>query len=725
MSNIPLLIYVMLFASMLPTYAVAGNFFERLGNELGGALNEAGKTIQNKLGAPKQQPEEKDLQPSSSSTKKLVTNAPDLAIKPDDIREIQRLLNQAGYNAGPVDGKYGSTTSSAIRTYQKANGLSTDGMPSLTLLYNLRRTYQSNASTFKLSTTTNSAFHSDESRTSTINPPQDNPGQLEQQYAPPSASTDMDEDNTATRLVSDSSADDLTTVPIALLIYKYAPEKITDESLKKSLQQVIGHEQYEYRQISQQKNSPYKNNYFLFSKDQIVDRHVEFASEDLLSDYKAFLKNEAATIPNRLRLESYLRIDYFKYDNGVINSNTSSGQGADVFFKYSIEDKLKKASIPNLGAREILVSVPTIKFRWKSDSTSKLPTYPEQLILAIDRIPSIPPIPVPRKNAEKMFMQPNTLSCLEDRTSDNCIASKQYTGFFRLSYLVTPEGFIDGTNILAININKVEVYDPYGNLIKSFLPPDLQLANDANMAQRAALKNKDQEATVREQTLAATRAAMRAKVQAFDINGLSLSMPYSEAEAMVRRKLEVVRVRKSKSTGKHNPYFSDMTQFENIDGTVRVMLLPATPGSEKLVGIGRWLDLPEGTTIEDVKHQLIAKYGKPTQSDAPYRLSWHGFEDNQLCMPSVDWGGEPILIEGVARDQFEQYGSFMVSEYYALSDNDKKTRNKHLKDLRDSCSTLLTAIVQQSRMLVVLLDISSYASENLEGSKSAVIKLNL
>ena len=43
---------------------------------------------------------------------------------PDLITNVQRALNDAGFNAGPVDGILGSTTSKAIGAYQRANGLS-------------------------------------------------------------------------------------------------------------------------------------------------------------------------------------------------------------------------------------------------------------------------------------------------------------------------------------------------------------------------------------------------------------------------------------------------------------------------------------------------------------------------------------------------------------------------------------------------------------------------
>ena len=58
----------------------------------------------------------------------------------DQAEEMQRLLNQLGFDAGPVDGVPGSQTRAAIRRFQQANGLPADGYPSVSLLERLERT---------------------------------------------------------------------------------------------------------------------------------------------------------------------------------------------------------------------------------------------------------------------------------------------------------------------------------------------------------------------------------------------------------------------------------------------------------------------------------------------------------------------------------------------------------------------------------------------------------
>ena len=56
------------------------------------------------------------------------------------VRELQRALNDLGYNAGPVDGAMGPTTRNAIRTYQADQGLPITGAFSYDLLRRVRET---------------------------------------------------------------------------------------------------------------------------------------------------------------------------------------------------------------------------------------------------------------------------------------------------------------------------------------------------------------------------------------------------------------------------------------------------------------------------------------------------------------------------------------------------------------------------------------------------------
>lgn len=62
----------------------------------------------------------------------------DKALKVETVREIQSLLNSQGHSVGLVDGKIGSKTREAIRTWQLEKGYSGDGYANLSLLNELR-----------------------------------------------------------------------------------------------------------------------------------------------------------------------------------------------------------------------------------------------------------------------------------------------------------------------------------------------------------------------------------------------------------------------------------------------------------------------------------------------------------------------------------------------------------------------------------------------------------
>jgi hypothetical protein len=55
------------------------------------------------------------------------------AVDPAMVREVQAELQRRGYNVGPVDGRLGPRTKTAIREYEQRNGLPADGSPSRSL----------------------------------------------------------------------------------------------------------------------------------------------------------------------------------------------------------------------------------------------------------------------------------------------------------------------------------------------------------------------------------------------------------------------------------------------------------------------------------------------------------------------------------------------------------------------------------------------------------------
>lgn len=53
--------------------------------------------------------------------------AAEITISPETVKEIQKKLNQEGYNAGPVDGQFGQSMAVALKNFQKDNELEETG----------------------------------------------------------------------------------------------------------------------------------------------------------------------------------------------------------------------------------------------------------------------------------------------------------------------------------------------------------------------------------------------------------------------------------------------------------------------------------------------------------------------------------------------------------------------------------------------------------------------
>ena len=71
---------------------------------------------------------EDELEQAQSSSYKQKTEAKDTAALQLSVRQIQTALKNARIYKGAIDGKMGPETKQAIREFQKANGLKSDGI---------------------------------------------------------------------------------------------------------------------------------------------------------------------------------------------------------------------------------------------------------------------------------------------------------------------------------------------------------------------------------------------------------------------------------------------------------------------------------------------------------------------------------------------------------------------------------------------------------------------
>lgn len=70
--------------------------------------------------------------PGVSGSQMEQTRQPEMAAVPlnsSQVRELQKILNDKGFNAGSVDGVIGPRTQQALRDFQKSEGLAATGNP--------------------------------------------------------------------------------------------------------------------------------------------------------------------------------------------------------------------------------------------------------------------------------------------------------------------------------------------------------------------------------------------------------------------------------------------------------------------------------------------------------------------------------------------------------------------------------------------------------------------
>lgn len=77
---------------------------------------------------------------AADKEERAVDRLKDLGVAIFNPEEIQKLLSDLGYDPGPIDGKPGKRTRTAIRAFQQSQNLAVDGEPSASLLDRLRAT---------------------------------------------------------------------------------------------------------------------------------------------------------------------------------------------------------------------------------------------------------------------------------------------------------------------------------------------------------------------------------------------------------------------------------------------------------------------------------------------------------------------------------------------------------------------------------------------------------
>ncbi len=533
--------------------------------------------------------------------------------------------------------------------------------------------------------------------------------------------------------VSQAEGISQTDVPPFAIVYKIAPESVPDQTFLKKLRRLISEEQFAYQEIARagprNLRTPYNDKTFLFSQEQIGDRHPNFVSDDLLPEYKSLLQWQATAIPRRLQFVKFISTRRFRYENGEINANTPSGQGPDVFYRLPVQDGNTTQRYQTLGERALLREALPLQARVDASFFDKLPTMPMPRV-ALNRLPTLAPIAMERTAAEATFSPPEncrssqapfgrvsrTATSREQREAAQARHSacsektRRFKMGFEIRFDVSIEGMIEDAKILTLRLNKVEVFSPHGEPLKTYLPNDLETPKDAAAERRAASRAAEREAEHQQEEDRAAISLRQAEIEKADILGVNLSMPVDEAEAIVRSHMAVERIRQSSSEGIANPFFKDIRQLENADGSDRVVLFRAGPQSDVLVGVGRVRKLPNKAAWGDVGELIVQKFGEPTEGADHTGYSWFAFDDRRICRTNVIPARAPAVIEGEA-PRFERFGSISVVKPGPAFRG--KTQNDAYTEIKNKCSAYIFARVTNSTLYMAIIDAGKFAAGKL------------
>lgn len=83
-----------------------------------------------------------------------------IGMRGDNVRLLQKMLSEQGFNVGTIDGVFGTMTFKAVKDFQSSSGLTVDGVVDKDTLMTLGRTTEFNPSRSSRSLTMNASAYS-------------------------------------------------------------------------------------------------------------------------------------------------------------------------------------------------------------------------------------------------------------------------------------------------------------------------------------------------------------------------------------------------------------------------------------------------------------------------------------------------------------------------------------------------------------------------------------
>lgn len=192
-------------------------------------------------------------------------------------------------------------------------------------------------------------------------------------------------------------------VPLGVLIYKFAPTLFSEKDLVRANRRQVEADERAYRSAG-----VYRDHVFMYAKEQVADRHSQFAAEDLLPIFKAKLSQLAQQLPARVQFTTAVRVSDLRFKDGLLSIRSGHAQGGEgiLYNHYRLPDQ-QKLRHPPMGSRE-LINLPNLRADLGGmeipESVNKLSM--SKAYLAVDRILNIGAVAMKRTDAERLMKRP-------------------------------------------------------------------------------------------------------------------------------------------------------------------------------------------------------------------------------------------------------------------------------------------------------------------------------
>ncbi len=454
---------------------------------------------------------------------------------------------------------------------------------------------------------------------------------------------------------------------LSMLLYKFAPKSFSEEELLKRVVNQIKSDQWHHSGKSGSTPHPRP----LFDKDEVAGRNPEFAARDLTDAYRAKIGALAATLPTRY--SGVIAIPGAAYDHGrgVLHKPRL------VFPKPIDADHLVKetplgrvAAVDDHELYDLRV-VSSIGSSYTLEQTfgysphaaavdletpvSMAPNVPLPQrpglgagdALALDRMLDVPPLPLPRGDAERMLTPPRQPA-----------EFKQYLGAFLFFFDVEIEDVVTSDRFYVFKAKLLggTLVGTRGEVLKKYAAAEfpsvasIRAGERANEeARKAALAGEQKaQAEAKAEREARARADEQAQQQKVadrreglkdaDIAGIRLGMTVPEAERIIRKHISVgwvlepsyeAAAQKKFNADPDRPY-RHFRAFSNTDGKEQIVLFWHPEASDRVLAVTRSMPIPEDMKHRDIQGQLVEKYGEPAVQQAPAGSRGRG-------MPRLVW----------------------------------------------------------------------------------------